>query len=99
MGLFDTIVNTIGGGLYDAINPSVIEIEKEYAKRNAKIRIPLKQQTYTFKEDYTLYDEKDFFDFNKNLTTDTNLKTINKAKKILIKKFITQLEKLKQGKE
>ncbi|MCR6573604.1 hypothetical protein [Campylobacter insulaenigrae] len=93
MGLFDAICSVAG-----AINPSA-EIEKEYTKRNAKIRIPLKQQTYTFKEDYTLYDEKDFFDFNKNLTTDTNLKTINKAKKMQIKKFITQLEKLKQGKE
>ncbi|EHZ4885749.1 hypothetical protein K5688_001260 [Campylobacter lari] len=36
-------------------------IEEEYTERNAKIRIPLNQQTYTFKEDYTLYNEKDFF--------------------------------------
>ncbi|MCW0185710.1 hypothetical protein OJP00_03860 [Campylobacter lari] len=78
---------------------SNIEEEEEYTERNAKIRIPLNQQTYTFKEDYTLYNKKDFFDFNKNLTTNTNLKTISKAKKMQIKKFVTQLEKLKQNKE
>ncbi|HEB9336988.1 TPA: hypothetical protein RZK36_001777, partial [Campylobacter coli] len=81
------------------VNIETINIEKKYTERNAKIRIPLNQQTYTFKEDYTLYDEKDFFDFNKNLMINTNLKTINKAKKIQIKKFVTQLEKLKQNKE
>ncbi len=91
-------------GFWDTIHPYVINIEtinieKKYTERNAKIRIPLKQQTYTFKEDYTLYDEKDFFDFNKNLMTNINFKTINKAKKIQIKKFVTQLEKLKQNKE
>ncbi|MCR6579214.1 hypothetical protein [Campylobacter insulaenigrae] len=86
MGLFDAICSVAG-----AINPSA-EIGKEYTKRNAKIRIPLKQQTYTFKEDYTLYDEKDFFDFNKNLTTDTNFKTINKAKKMQIKNLLLNLK-------
>ncbi|EAJ6150830.1 hypothetical protein BXA08_04155 [Campylobacter lari] len=74
-------------------------VEEEYIKRNAQIRIPLKQQIYAFKKDYTLYDEKDFFDFNKNLMTDTKFQTISEAKKIQIKKFITQLEKLKQNKE
>ncbi|WP_229238058.1 hypothetical protein, partial [Campylobacter volucris] len=73
--------------------------EEEYIERNAKIRTPLSQQTYTFKENYTLYNEKDFFDFNKNLMTNTNLKTTNKVKKMQIKKFVTQLEKLKQNKE
>ncbi|WP_291946874.1 hypothetical protein [Campylobacter sp.] len=75
--------------------------EEEYTKRSAKIRTPSKWKTYDFQEDYTLIDDKDFFDFDKDIEKIFNQRKFNKdlKKYKLLKNLLLNLKKLKQTKE